>query len=78
MEESFIKEIPIIDLNKEQSDLAIIDSIVKAQENLRIAQHNYEFAHDDLIDYYTYQIKSEQAKIDYLLKVAKNKNIEIK
>ena len=29
----------------------------------------------DLVDYFTYQIKAEEAKYDYLIKKAKNKNL---
>ena len=30
---------------------------------------------EELIDYYTYQIKANQAKLDYLIKIAKRKGI---
>ena len=36
---------------------------------------NLEFAEGDLVDYFTYQIKAEEAKYDYLIKKAKNKNL---
>ena len=35
------------------------------------ARNNYEFAEGELIDYYLYQIKANQAKLDYLIKKAK-------
>ena len=31
----------------------------------------------DLVDYYTYQIKANQAKLDYLIKLAKAKGIRV-
>ena len=40
-----------------------------------IAKSNFEYAEDDLIDYYTYQIKAHQSKLDYLIKIAKRKGI---
>ena len=40
--------------------------------------HNFEYAQEDLIDYYTYQIKANRAKINYLLKAAKKKRDEFK
>lgn len=75
MYESYIKEIPIIDLKEEESDFAIIKSILESQKKLDLAHKNFEYARGELIDYYSYQIKSEQAKISYLLKQAKNKKI---
>lgn len=32
---------------------------------------------DDLVDYYIYQIKANQAKLNYLIKQAKAKGIEV-
>lgn len=75
MYESYIKEIPIMDMNKEECDKSIINGILESQKKLRIAHQNFEYANGDLVDYYSYQIKSEQAKIDYLLKQAKNKKL---
>jgi len=75
MQESYIKEVPIVDLKKEESDAEIINNIIETQKKLEIAHQNFEYAQGDLVDYYSYQIKSEQAKIDYLLKQAKNKRI---
>ncbi|MBP3463123.1 MAG: DUF2508 family protein [Clostridia bacterium] len=75
MYESYIKEIPIMDMKEEECDRSIIQSILESQKKLKIAHQNFEYANGDLIDYYSYQIKSEQAKIDYLLKQAKNKKL---
>ncbi len=76
MQESYIKEVPIVDLNKEETDAEIIKNILESQKRLELAHQNFEYAKGDLVDYYSYQIKSEQAKIDYLLKQAKNKKID--
>ena len=75
MKEEYIKEIPLINLDDNQADMEIIRSILKSQKELEIAHKNFEYAEDDLIDYYTYKIKSEQSKIDYLLRQAKDKNL---
>lgn len=77
MYESYIKEIPIIDLNQEQSDNAIIESILESQQKLELAHKNIEYARGELIDYYAYQIKAEEAKINYLLRQAKDKKITV-
>ncbi len=77
MKEPYIKEVPIIDLDKNESDLSIVQSIIESQRRLDLAHKNFEYARGELIDYYAYQIKSEQAKLSYLLKQAKNKKIEI-
>ena len=38
---------------------------------------NFEYAKGDLVDYYTYQIKANQAKLDYLIKLAKARGIKV-
>ena len=39
--------------------------------------NNYEFADSDLIDYYIYEIKANQAKLNYLIKMAKIKGLSV-
>ena len=39
--------------------------------------NNLRYADSDLIDYYTYQIKAEESKYNYLIKQAKKKKITI-
>ena len=41
-------------------------------KKLKKAHNNFEFADGDLVDYYTYEIKANQAKLDYLIKLAKS------
>ena len=67
----------LMDLKKEECDKSLIQSILESQKKLDLAHKNFEYAKGDLVDYYAYQIKSEQAKIDYLLKQAKNKKVVI-
>ena len=54
-----------------------IMSILKTKNDLNNARNNYEFAEDDLIDYFLYKIKANQAKLDYLLNKAKKSGLEI-
>ena len=48
-----------------------IPNIILTKKLLLQAHDNFEFAENDLIDYYTYNIKANQAKLDYLIKQAK-------
>ena len=71
----YYKETKIIDKNEKEKELELINSIVKARIDLEQAHKNFEFAEEDLIDYYTYQIKANQSKLDYLTRLAKSKKI---
>ena len=53
----------------------ITELIYNASRDLETYQRNYEFASEDLIDYYSYKIKAQKAKIDYLVKLAKSKDV---
>ena len=46
------------------------------QSDLNQAHINFEYSEDELIDFYTYQIKATQSKLDYLTKLAKSQNLE--
>ncbi len=73
--DDFIKEQDIIDMNDDEKKYQLIQSIVKAQKDLRQSHINFEYAENDLIDFYSYQIKANQSKLDYLTKLAKSLNI---
>lgn len=60
-----------------QREEELIMSIIKTREELKNNNRNFEYAESELIDYYIYQIKANQAKLDYLLKLAKIKGITI-
>ena len=68
------------DIVKDKSDnekrMELIISIIKAKNDLENATNNYEYADGNLIDYFLYEIKANQAKLDYLIKKAKNIGIE--
>ena len=53
----------------------MIINILKTKRELNVARQNFEYAQGDLIDYYSYQIKANQSKLDYLIKLAKKKGI---
>lgn len=61
-----------IDIN-----LELIYSIFKTQTELMNITNNYDYVDEDLIDYYSYNIKATKSKLDYLLKKAKDKGIAI-
>ena len=75
MREEYIKERKIIDKDEREQDIELIQSLINTKTDLEIANKNYEFADSDLIDYYAYQIKANQSKIDYLLKKIKKKGL---
>ena len=77
MESEYIKEKNIIDKNEIEKEKELIKNIIKTREELKNANKNFEFAEKDLVDYYTYQIKADQAKLSYLIKIAKVKGIEL-
>ena len=60
-----------------EKEIELMQTIIETKEMLKIARSNFEYAEDDMIDYYTYQIKAHQSKLDYLIKIAKRKGIEL-
>ena len=77
MYNEFIKESKIIDKNEEEKDEELKETIKDVNNNLMNMYKNLQFANSDLIDYYTYQIKAEEAKYSYLRKLAKKRNLNI-
>ncbi len=77
MIEEYIKEEKIIEKTEVEKEIEIIRSIIKTREDLKSANKNFEYAEDDLVDYYTYQIKANQAKLNYLIKLAKTKGLVV-
>lgn len=75
--EEYIRENKIMEKSEEEKELELMLSIIKVKKELEEASKNFEFAEGDLIDYYTYQIKANRAKFDYLLKNAKEKGMAI-
>jgi len=77
MQEEYVKEKNIVDKTKEEMNKMLIQSIINTNNNIKIAQKNYEFAEGDLIDYYLYSIKANQSKLNYLIKTSKKNGIEL-
>lgn len=78
MDEKFIKEgKEVLDKTEEQSNSELIISILKTKRELEMANGNFEFAENELIDYYAYQIKANKSKLDYLMKKAKKQGIAL-
>ena len=75
MNEGFIKETEIEEKTDEQRKIDLIKNIIKTKTELGIANKNFEYAEDEMIDYYSYQIKAIQAKLNYLIKTAKKQEI---
>ena len=55
----------------------LIQSIIHTNNEIEVAQKNYEFAEGELIDYYLYEIKANQSKLNYLIKKSKKNGIEL-
>ena len=77
MQEAFYREVMIKDKNELEKEKELIKNIVETREALKNNNRNFEFAESELIDYYIYQIKANQSKLDYLLKLAKASGIKI-
>ena len=75
--EFYIREGKIVEKSEIEKEVELIRTIIKTREELKAANSNFEFAKEDLVDYYTYQIKANQAKLNYLIKIAKSKGIEV-
>ena len=78
MEDKFIKDgKKVTDKTEEQKSVELVVSILKTKKDLDMANHNFEFAEKELIDYYAYQIKANKSKLDYLMKKAKEQGIAL-
>ena len=75
--EYYVREKKIFEKTEIEKEVELIKAIIRTREELKIANKNFEYAHGDLVDYFTYQIKANQAKLDYLIKIAKAKGIEV-
>lgn len=75
MYNEYIKEQKIEERTDEEKNEELIRSVIEAKVELNNANINYEYAENELIDYYTYQIKALQAKVDYLTKKIKKRGL---
>ncbi len=77
MQEEFVREEKIREKTEVEREIELIKSIIKTREDLKMNNKNFEYAKEDLVDYYVYEIKANQAKLDYLIKLAKTKGIQV-
>ena len=73
----YVREEKIREKTEIEKEMELVKTIIKTREDLKANNRNFEYAKDDLVDYYTYQIKANQAKLNYLIKLAKEKGIEV-
>lgn len=77
MQDEYKKEQLVKDKSEFEKEIELVKNIINTREELKNNNINFEYAELDLVDYYIYQIKANQAKLDYLLKLAKSKGITI-
>lgn len=78
MEEKYLRDKVILEITEEDEKKEILRNIINTKAALTNANKNFEFANtNDLIDYYIYKIKAMQTHLDSLIKLAKEKGIEI-
>lgn len=65
----------IVEKTEKDREKELLLSILRTKQELTQNIKNFEFAEGDLVDYYTYQIKATQSKLDYLLKKAKQRGL---
>lgn len=75
MYEEYEKEFKLNEKTEKELNLELVKSIIKTKQELENANRNFEFADGELVDYFLYQIKANQAKLNYLLKKAKKSKI---
>ena len=76
MQDEFKREQLIKEKSELDKEIELVRNIIKTREELKIDNRNFEFAEMELVDYYIYQIKANQSKLDYLTRLAKSKNLE--
>lgn len=75
MQEEYIRESKIVDKTDIEKEIELIRNIIEVNEEIAAANSNFQYAEEELVDYYTYQIKANQSKLNYLIKQAKTKGI---
>lgn len=71
MREEFIKEEKIFDEVNIDIKQELINGLNNVKNSLKSSYNNMKYAEGDLVDYYIYKIKSEEAQYAYLLKKIK-------
>ena len=71
MREEFIKEEKILNKSEEDIKLELLNGLKSVKNSLKSSYNNIKYAEGDLVDYYIYKIKAEEARYAYLLKKIK-------
>ena len=64
-------------MNKKDNEIELLKAILATKRELVVANKNFESAEEELVDYYSYQIKASKAKLDYLIRQVKQKGIVV-
>ena len=75
MNEEYVRDNKIQDKSEEEKRMELLINIIKTKKDLDDSNNNFEYAENELIDYYAYQIKANKTKLDYLIKKAQSKGI---
>ena len=75
MQEEYWIEKMLKGKTEKEKEIELLQTIMDTKEKLKVARSNFEYAEDNMIDYYIYQIKANQSKLDYLMKKAQKKGI---
>ncbi len=75
--EGYLREDVITDKTEEEKKVELIMSVLKTKKELELATKNFETAEEGLIDYYTYEIKANKSKLDFLVTKARNRGISL-
>ena len=75
MVDGYMQENEIETLDEREKEIELIKNIIYTRKEIKNVDKNFEYAQDDLVDYYIYQMKANQAKLNYLIKMAKMKGI---
>ena len=68
MREEFIKEEKILNKSEEDIKIDLLNGLNSIKNSLKSSYNNMKYAEGDLVDYYIYKIKAEEARYAYLLK----------
>ena len=77
MIERYMQESEIENLDEKEKEIDLIRNIINTRKELKNVDKNFEYAQDELVDYYIYEMKANQAKLNYLIRMAKMKGITV-